>query len=48
MKVISDKGYFQGELEAKALLDWIQERKRGDDLDNTSINNSEEFCYRAM
>lgn len=45
MEVISDKGYFQGKLEAKARLDWIQERKRGDDLDTTSINISEEFCY---
>lgn len=46
MEVIGVKSCFQGELEAKAQLDWIQERKRGEDRDTASRSISEDHCYK--
>lgn len=40
LEVISDKSCFHGEVGIKALLDWIQEKRREENLETTSINNS--------
>lgn len=40
LEVISDKSYFHGEVQIKALLDWIEEKRREENLESTSINNS--------